>query len=69
MKFHMTKVLRFWVDVEYERIKNHHTPISVVEMAKRNIAGPGNEMIATQARTKSRSVLKMASGGLGSRSR
>jgi predicted transcriptional regulator len=23
MKFHMTKVLRFWVDVEYERIKNH----------------------------------------------
>ena len=24
MKFRMTKVLRFWVDVEYERIKNHH---------------------------------------------
>jgi hypothetical protein len=23
MKFHMTKVLRFWVDVEYERTKNH----------------------------------------------
>jgi hypothetical protein len=23
MKFRMTKVLRFWVDVEYERIKNH----------------------------------------------
>jgi hypothetical protein len=22
MKFHMTKVLRFWVDVEYERTKN-----------------------------------------------
>jgi hypothetical protein len=24
MKFRMTKVLRFWVDVEYERIKNDH---------------------------------------------
>jgi len=23
MKFRMTKVLRFWVDVDYERIKNH----------------------------------------------
>jgi hypothetical protein len=23
MKFRMTKILRFWVDVEYERIKNH----------------------------------------------
>jgi hypothetical protein len=23
MRFRMTKVLRFWVDVEYERIKNH----------------------------------------------
>jgi hypothetical protein len=23
MKFRMTKVLRFWVDVEYERIRNH----------------------------------------------
>jgi hypothetical protein len=23
MKFLMTKVLRFWVDVEYERIKKH----------------------------------------------
>jgi hypothetical protein len=23
MKIRMTKVLRFWVDVEYERIKNH----------------------------------------------
>jgi hypothetical protein len=23
MKIHMTRVLRFWVDVEYERIKNH----------------------------------------------
>jgi hypothetical protein len=23
MRFHMTKVLRFWVDVEYERVKNH----------------------------------------------
>jgi hypothetical protein len=23
MKFHMTKALWFWVDVEYERIKNH----------------------------------------------
>jgi hypothetical protein len=22
MKIHMTKVLRFWVDVEYERMKN-----------------------------------------------
>jgi hypothetical protein len=24
MKFRMTKVLRFWVDVEYERVKNQH---------------------------------------------
>lgn len=24
MKFRMTKVLRFWVDVEYDRTKNHH---------------------------------------------
>jgi hypothetical protein len=24
MKLTMTKVLRFWVDVEYERIKNQH---------------------------------------------
>jgi hypothetical protein len=23
MKFRMTRVLRFWVDVEYERVKNH----------------------------------------------
>jgi hypothetical protein len=23
MRFRMTKVLRFWVDVEYERIRNH----------------------------------------------
>jgi hypothetical protein len=23
MKIHMTKVLRFWVDVEYERVRNH----------------------------------------------
>jgi hypothetical protein len=23
MKFRMTRVLRFWVDVEYERMKNH----------------------------------------------
>jgi hypothetical protein len=23
MKFRMTKALRFWVDVEYERIRNH----------------------------------------------
>jgi hypothetical protein len=23
MRFRMTKVLRFWVDVEYQRIKNH----------------------------------------------
>jgi hypothetical protein len=25
MKFRMTKILGFWVDVEYERIKNHET--------------------------------------------
>jgi hypothetical protein len=25
MKFRMTKCLRFWVDVEYERMKNHST--------------------------------------------
>jgi hypothetical protein len=25
MKFPMTKILRFWVDVEYERTKNQHS--------------------------------------------
>jgi hypothetical protein len=25
MKLTMTKVLRFWVDVEYDRIRNHHS--------------------------------------------
>ena len=25
MKIQMTKVLRFWVDVEYDRIKNNHS--------------------------------------------
>ena len=32
VKFHMTKVLRFWVDVEYERIKNHHLGRSKTEI-------------------------------------
>jgi hypothetical protein len=34
MKFHMTKVLRFWVDVEYDRIKNDHS------------GGPRTELLA-----------------------
>ena len=32
MKFRMTKVLRFWVDVEYERTKNHHPGHSRTEL-------------------------------------
>jgi hypothetical protein len=24
MKFHISKILRFWVDVEFESTKNHH---------------------------------------------
>jgi hypothetical protein len=32
MKLCMTKVLRFWVDVEYGRIKNHHPVRSRTEL-------------------------------------
>jgi hypothetical protein len=32
MKFRITKVLRFWVYVEYERIKNHRTGRSRAEL-------------------------------------
>ena len=32
MKFRMTKVLRFWVDVEYERMKNDHPGRSRTEL-------------------------------------
>jgi hypothetical protein len=34
MELRMTKVLRFWVDVEYERMKNHRP------------GGPGAQLIA-----------------------
>src|ERR1700736_6532608 len=42
-----------------ERIVNHDTSISVVEMAMKITAGPGNEMSAAQVRAESKSVLKM----------
>jgi hypothetical protein len=32
MKLHMSKVLRFWVDVEYERIKNDPTGRGGIEL-------------------------------------
>jgi hypothetical protein len=32
MKFRMTKVLRFWVDVEYERVKNQHPNVAGTEL-------------------------------------
>jgi hypothetical protein len=35
MKFRMTKVLRFWVDVEYERIKNRRLGRSRTELIPR----------------------------------
>jgi hypothetical protein len=34
MKFRMTKVLRFWVDVEYERTKNHASGRARNELAQ-----------------------------------
>jgi hypothetical protein len=37
MKFHMTKVLWFWVDVEYERIKNHHPGRSRTELIAQSL--------------------------------
>jgi hypothetical protein len=35
MRFRMTKILRFWVDVEYERIKNDHAGGSRTELMAR----------------------------------
>jgi hypothetical protein len=35
MKFGMTKVLRFWVDVEYGRIKNHASKGARTELLAR----------------------------------
>jgi hypothetical protein len=35
MKFRMSKVLRFWVDVEYERIKNNPSKRSGTELIAR----------------------------------
>ena len=35
MKFQMTKVLRFWADVEYERTKNDHAGGSRTELMAR----------------------------------
>jgi hypothetical protein len=32
IKFHMSKSLRFWVDVEYERIKNHCPDLTRIEL-------------------------------------
>jgi hypothetical protein len=32
VKFRMTKVLRFWVEVEYERIKNHRPGCTRTEL-------------------------------------
>ena len=35
MNFHMTNVLRFWVDVEYDRTKNDHAGGSRTELMTR----------------------------------
>jgi hypothetical protein len=35
MQFHMTKVLRFWVDVEYERIKRENAQRSRAQLIAR----------------------------------
>jgi hypothetical protein len=32
MKIHMTKVLRFWVDVGYDRTKNHNSSLPKTEL-------------------------------------
>jgi len=32
MKFRITKILRFWVDVEHERIKNHRPGCTRAEL-------------------------------------
>jgi hypothetical protein len=47
MKFHMSKSLRFWVDVEYERIKNHasgHTRIELIAKIVRKFEQAGDAM-------------------------
>jgi hypothetical protein len=38
MKIHMTKVLRFWVGVEYERIKNYRSDRPRPELEFTNVA-------------------------------
>ena len=47
IKFHMSKSLRFWVDVEYERIKNHasgHTRIELIAKIVRKFEQAGDAM-------------------------
>jgi hypothetical protein len=47
MKFHMTKVLRFWVDVEYERVKDDRpggTRTELIARILRKFEGAGEAM-------------------------
>jgi ABC-type transport system involved in cytochrome bd biosynthesis fused ATPase/permease subunit len=47
MKFRMTKVLRFWVDVEHDRIKNHaseHTRTELIAQILRRFEKAGDAM-------------------------
>jgi hypothetical protein len=47
MKFRMTKVLRFWVDVEYERIRNQEfgrTAAQVIPQILREFEEAGEAM-------------------------
>jgi hypothetical protein len=37
MKFHMSKVLRFWVDVEHQRIRNHRSDRPRTELIAQNL--------------------------------
>jgi hypothetical protein len=56
MKFHMTKVLRFWVDVEYERVKNHasgHSRTELVAQILRKFEEAGEAIGTSTPRVKS----------------
>src|SRR5580658_9822003 len=47
MKFRMTKALRFWVDVEYERIRNHcpgHSRTDLLSQILRKFEEAGDAM-------------------------
>jgi hypothetical protein len=47
MKFHMSKILRFWVDVEYERIKRdnaNRTRLQLLSQTLRRFEKAGDAM-------------------------